>query len=129
MGYFLSMHEGPQSIAIATVPQPHHAMKSGMLMSNEPDLYRLSKWGVHIESLVINRPVENPGETESGKFLYFGIVTLCPIDMHFIDTKLMIDSEIEWLNQYRAKMHRRLEPLIEGMARVWLIERIEPLTR
>ncbi|WP_300482526.1 M24B family metallopeptidase, partial [uncultured Neisseria sp.] len=40
VGYFLNVHEGPQSIAVAAVPQPHHAMKSGMLTSNEPGLYR-----------------------------------------------------------------------------------------
>ena len=77
VGYFLNVHEGPQSIAVAAVPQPHHAMKSGMLTSNEPGLYRPGKWGIRIESLVINRPVENPEETEFGKFLYFETVTLC----------------------------------------------------
>ena len=111
VGYFLNVHEGPQSIAVAAVPQPHHAMKSGMLTSNEPGLYRPGKWGIRIESLVINRPVENPEETEFGKFLYFETVTLCPIDTRLIDTKLMTGSEIEWLNQYHAEVRRRLEPL------------------
>ena len=78
VGYFLNVHEGPQSIAVAAVPQPHHAMKSGMLTSNEPGLYRPGKWGIRIESLVINRPVENPEETEFGKFLYFETVTHLP---------------------------------------------------
>ena len=92
VGYFLNVHEGPQSIAVAAVPQPHHAMKSGMLTSNEPGLYRPGKWGIRIESLVINRPVENPEETEFGKFLHFETVTLCPIDTRLIDTKLMTGS-------------------------------------
>lgn len=65
VGYFLNVHEGPQSIAVAAVPQPHHAMKSGMLTSNEPGLYRPGKWGIRIESLVINRPVENPEKPSS----------------------------------------------------------------
>ena len=128
VGYFLNVHEGPQSIAVAAVPQPHHAMKSGMLTSNEPGLYRPGKWGIRIESLVINRPVENPEETEFGKFLYFETVTLCPIDTRLIDTKLT-GSEIEWLNQYHAEVRRRLEPLTEGAAKAWLIERTEPLAR
>ena len=129
VGYFLNVHEGPQSIAVAAVPQPHHAMKSGMLTPNEPGLYRPGKWGIRIESLVINRPVENPEETEFGKFLYFETVTLCPIDTRLIDTKLMTGSEIEWLNQYHAEVRRRLEPLTEGAAKAWLIERTEPLAR
>ena len=129
VGYFLNVHEGPQSIAVAAVPQPHHAMKSGMLTSNEPGLYRPGKWGIRIESLVINRPVENPEETEFGKFLYFETVTLCPIDTRLIDTKLMTGSEIEWLNQYHAEVRRRLESLTEGAAKAWLIERTEPLAR
>ena len=104
-------------------------MKSGMLTSNEPGLYRPGKWGIRIESLVINRPVENPEETEFGKFLYFETVTLCPIDTRLIDTKLMTGSEIEWLNQYHAEVRRRLEPLTEGAAKAWLIERTKPLAR
>lgn len=41
----------------------------------------------------------------------------------------MTGSEIEWLNQYHAEVRRRLEPLTEGVAKAWLIERTEPLAR
>ncbi len=39
VGYFLNVHEGPQSISKA-LPEPHTAMEPGMITSVEPGLYR-----------------------------------------------------------------------------------------
>ena len=129
VGYFLNVHEGPQSIAVAATPAPHHAMKPGMITSNEPGLYRPGKWGIRIENLVANRRVEKPAETEFGSFLYFETVTLCPIDTRLVDVSLLDEGEIRWLDGYHAEVRRRLEPLTEGAAKAWLMERTEPLVR
>ena len=129
VGYFLNVHEGPQVIACAAVPGPQHAMKKGMVTSIEPGLYRPGKWGIRIENLAANQAVANPQETEFGSFLYFETLTLCPIDTRLMDTALMTDGEIDWVNRYHAEVRRRLEPLTEGAAKAWLIKRTEPLAR
>ena len=123
VGYFLNVHEGPQSISKA-VPEPHMAMEPGMITSIEPGLYRAGRWGIRIENLVLNVAV--PGE-ESGEFLAFETLTLCPIDTRCIDRSLMRPDEIDWLNAYHATVHRRLAPLVSGDALAWLDTRTAPL--
>lgn len=129
VGYFLNVHEGPQRIAFAAPATPETAMKKGMVTSIEPGLYRPGKWGIRIENLATNQAVADPQETEFGSFLCFETLTLCPIDTRLMDTALMTDGEIEWIDRYHAEVRRRLEPLTEGAAKAWLIKRTEPLAR
>ena len=125
VGYFMNVHEGPQVISYLAPVNPHHAMKAGMITSNEPGLYRPGKWGVRIENLVANQPVASPQETEFGKFLHFETLTLCPIDTRPIDLSLMTAEEIRWLNAYHADVREKLLPLVDGAARDWLLLRTE----
>ncbi len=134
VGYFLNVHEGPQSISKA-MPDPNMAMQPGMITSIEPALYRPRQWGIRIENLVLNVPVvpqvpDAPvGTPEHGEYLAFETLTLCPIDTRCIDLSLMRDDELAWLNAYHAEVHRRLMPLLEGDALAWMMERTRPLTR
>jgi Xaa-Pro aminopeptidase len=117
VGYFLNVHEGPQSISPSTPPDPHTAMEPGMITSVEPGIYRPGRWGIRIENLVLNRTFETG---EFGEFLEFETLTLCPIDTRCIDLSLMRPDETEWLNAYHASVRARLEPHVSGAARDWL---------
>jgi Xaa-Pro aminopeptidase len=123
VGYFLNVHEGPQSISRA-LPDPHMAMQPGMITSNEPGLYRPGQWGVRIENLLLNVPDQT---TEFGEFLAFETLTLCPIDTRCIDRSLLRDDEVAWLNGYHAEVLRRLRPHVSGDARAWLEARAAAL--
>jgi Xaa-Pro aminopeptidase len=123
VGYFLNVHEGPQSISKA-VPNPDMAMQPGMITSVEPGLYRPGRWGVRIENLVLNVPA---GETEFGEFLAFETLTLCPIDTRCIERSLLRADEIDWLNAYHATVRERLAPRVSGDARAWLETRTQPI--
>ena len=127
VGYFLNVHEGPQSIS-KTIPDAHMAMEPGMITSIEPGLYRPGRWGIRIENLVLNVPATSTapnGITEFGEFLEFETLTLCPIDTRCIERSLLTQDEIDWLNTYHATVHERLAPLVEGAALAWLIERTQ----
>jgi Xaa-Pro aminopeptidase len=124
VGYFLNVHEGPQSISPSALPEPSTAMEPGMITSNEPGIYRSDRWGVRIENLVLNVVAET---TEFGEFLAFETLTLCPIDTRCIDISLMRADEIDWLNDYHAQVAGRLAPLLTGDALAWLKVRTEPL--
>ncbi|MDN3921985.1 aminopeptidase P family protein [Roseateles violae] len=126
VGYFMNVHEGPQSISKA-VPEATMAMEPGMITSNEPGLYRPGQWGVRIENLVLNVPLDTPEKGQFGEMLAFETLTLCPIDTRCIDTRLLRADELAWLNDYHATVRARLAPLVEGAALAWLIERTEPL--
>jgi len=123
VGYFLNVHEGPQTIGKAVVA-PHMAMRAGMITSNEPGIYRPGRWGVRIENLLLTVPAP---ASEFGEFLQFETLTLCPIDTRLIEPSLMRADEIAWLNAYHATVRERLAPRLGGDALAWLIARTEPL--
>jgi Xaa-Pro aminopeptidase len=125
VGYFLNVHEGPQSIS-RSLPEPQTAMEPGMITSIEPGLYRQGQWGIRIENLVLNVP-STVATAEFGEFLEFETLTLCPIDTRCIDRSLLASDEIAWLNAYHAEVRRRLAPRVSGAALAWLTERTEPI--
>jgi Xaa-Pro aminopeptidase len=124
VGYFLNVHEGPQSISRA-LPDPVMAMQPGMITSIEPGLYRPGRWGLRIENLVHNVSLGQPDEF--GEYLAFETLTLCPIDTRCIEPTLLREDERSWLNDYHAEVHRRLSPLVEGDTRAWLEARTRPI--
>ncbi|HJV05758.1 MAG TPA: aminopeptidase P family protein [Chromobacteriaceae bacterium] len=118
VGYFLNVHEGPQSIS-RSQPNPDMAMLPGMITSVEPGLYRPGRWGIRIENLVLN--VED-GRNDFGDFLRFETLTLCPIDTRCLALELLHADEIDWLNAYHAEVRQRLLPHVQGAAHDWLLE-------
>jgi Xaa-Pro aminopeptidase len=124
VGYFLNVHEGPQTISPAVPPDPHTAMEPGMITSIEPGIYRPGRWGIRIENLVLNEVAET---TEFGEYLAFETLTLCPIDTRPIDKSLLRADEIAWLNDYHATVRARLTPHVEGAAFEWLMLRTEAI--
>jgi len=124
VGYFMNVHEGPQSISWRATANPHALMAAGMITSNEPGLYRPGRWGIRIENLVLARP---HATTEFGEFLSFETLTLCPIDTRCVDVGMLSADEVSWLDGYHAQVRERLAPLVEGAAREWLERRTRPL--
>jgi Xaa-Pro aminopeptidase len=124
VGYFLNVHEGPQTISKAVV-EPQMAMEPGMITSIEPGVYRPGRWGVRIENLVLNVPAAV--QDEFGEFLEFETLTLCPIDTRCLDHSLLRADETAWLNAYHATVRERLAPRVEGAALAWLLERTQPV--
>ena len=117
VGFFLNVHEGPQSISATSMPEPHTAMEPGMITSIEPGIYRPGRWGIRIENLVYSR---SAGSAEFGEFLQFETLTLCPIDTRVLDLALMRADEVAWLNDYHAVVRARLAPHVAGAAAAWL---------
>ncbi|UJF21578.1 aminopeptidase P family protein [Shewanella sp. OMA3-2] len=116
VGHFLSVHEGPQRIGknvngVALLP--------GMVLSNEPGYYRASGFGIRIENLVVVQHCEALKGSEREMY-EFDAITLIPMDARLIDKTLLSTSEINWFNQYHAKVRKTLTPLMQGDDLVWL---------
>ncbi len=126
VGYFLNVHEGPQSISKA-IADVHMAMEPGMITSIEPGLYRPGQWGIRIENLALSVPAPSLAASEFGEFLEFETLTLCPIDTRCIERSLLRQDEVDWLNAYHATVRERLSPMVEGSALAWLLERTRAL--
>ncbi|MEI8086922.1 MAG: aminopeptidase P family protein [Paludibacter sp.] len=120
VGHFLCVHEGPQSIRMDENPT---ILQPGMMISNEPGMYRTNEYGIRIENLVHVIPAQ---KTEFGQFLQFETLTLFPIDKKLIDWDIMTALEIEWLNNYHQKVNKSISSLLDDAECDWLNEKCAP---
>jgi Xaa-Pro aminopeptidase len=121
VGYCLNVHEGPQNIGPGenkTIIEP------GMLISNEPAVYKEGEYGIRTENLVICYEDE---ETDFGQFLKFDTLSLCYIDMRLIEKSLLEPKEIVWLNNYHSEVFDKLSPHLSNDEKLWLKEKTEPI--
>ena len=117
IGHCLNVHEGPQSIRMEENPV---ILEPGMVMSDEPALYRPGEYGIRTENMVL---IREDSETEFGKFLGFETLTLC-----YIDTKLVIPSmlsvrEHAWLNKYHQMVYDLISPHLDEEEKALLKEK------
>lgn len=117
VGFCLNVHEGPQSISPGANPDSKTVIRSGMLISDEPAIYRVGEYGIRIENLILCYEDE---ETEFGKFLRFDTVSLCYIDKNLIDKSLLDQKEIDWLNNYHSEVCEKLSPHLTEDEKEWL---------
>lgn len=119
VGFFLNVHEPPQSISI-NMSRGAAAFEEGMLTSNEPGFYKSGEYGIRTENLVL---VVNDATNDYGDFLRFETLTLFPIDKKLIDLQLLTNIEIDWLNQYHQQVEDQLIPLLNKEEQKWLEEK------
>ena len=117
IGHCLNVHEGPQSIRMEENPV---ILEPGMVMSDEPAMYRPGEYGIRTENMIL---IREDSETEFGKFLGFETLTLC-----YIDTKLVIPSMISvrehaWLNKYHQMVYDLVSPHLTEEEKAWLKEK------
>ncbi|MGB6769817.1 MAG: aminopeptidase P family protein [Methyloceanibacter sp.] len=115
VGSYLSVHEPPQRISRHGTVE----LQPGMILSNEPGLYREGEYGIRLENLVLVTP---PAAIKGGTREMFGFetLTLVPFDRRLIDPSLLTRDELAWLNAYHAEVRRKIEKLLRGSSRSWL---------
>ncbi|RPG96247.1 MAG: aminopeptidase P family protein [Candidatus Pelagibacter sp. TMED165] len=97
VGYFLNVHEGPQSLSKNNKVN----FKEGMILSNEPGYYENGKFGIRIENLIHVKKDKRGCSFEN--------LTMAPIDKTLINKKLLKKKEINWLNNYHDKVYNNLK--------------------
>ncbi len=99
VGYMLSVHEGPHAIRWMQKPVGREAiLRPGMLVSDEPGIYKEGKYGIRIENILL---VREKCETPDGRFLCFECLTYVPLDENLLLREEMSDREIMWLDHYQ----------------------------
>ena len=108
VGFFLNVHEGPQSISkINTVK-----IKEGMILSNEPGYYKTEKYGIRIENLVYVRKLD--------KKLFFENLTMVPIEKDLINLNLLNHAEKNYLFKYHFEVYSKISNYLNLNEKKWL---------
>lgn len=123
VGFFINCHEGPQNIRLNANPTP---LEQGMITSNEPGIYLADRYGIRLENLIETVPAMT---TEFGQFLKFRTATLFPFDTTLVQTEILSDDELDWLNDYHSQVRARLLPLLDENEQDWITRKTQPLTR
>ena len=121
VGFFLGVHEGPQDVRQNFNST---ALEPGMIISDEPGLYREGMHGVRHENLILVRPV---GDNEFGSWLGFETLTLCHFDTSCLEVGLLTEDERAWLNAYNARVCELLSPRLPEEVAAWLQEKTRPV--
>ncbi len=108
VGFFLNVHEGPQSISKINKVK----IKEGMVLSNEPGFYKRNKFGIRIENLVfVKRKV---------KRLFFENLTMAPIEKDLINFDLLTDLEKNYLFNYHLNVYSKISKYLNSNEKKWL---------
>ena len=108
VGFFLNVHEGPQSISKINKVK----IKEGMILSNEPGYYKKNKFGIRIENLIYVKKAD--------KKIFFENLTLVPIEKDLINFKLLTSSEKNYLFKYHLNVYSNISKYLNLKEKKWL---------
>ncbi|KAM4665211.1 xaa-Pro aminopeptidase 2 [Discoglossus pictus] len=127
IGNFFSVHEWPVGFQSSNI-----VLTKGMFTSIEPGYYHDGSFGIRIEdiALVVEAKTENTFGGEP--YLTFEAVTLVPYDRNLINTELMTDVQIDYVDQYYTKIRNTMGPELKKQNLQeeydWLQKHTEPLS-
>ena len=108
VGFFLNVHEGPQSISKFN----NIKIKQGMILSNEPGYYKKGKFGIRIENLVYVKKIRNK--------IFFENLTLAPLEKDLINFNLLTKLEKNYLFKYHLNVYSKISNFLNIKERKWL---------
>ena len=111
VGYFLNVHEGPQSLSRNNKIN----LKDGMIVSNEPGYYKEGAFGIRIENLVYIKKNK------------FEELTVAPIEKDLINKKILNKIEIKWINDYHKKVQKSLSKFMNFQEKTDLTKACSPI--
>ena len=108
VGFFLNVHEGPQSISKYNSIK----LREGMILSNEPGYYKEGHYGIRIENLIYVKKDKNK--------LKFENLTLAPMEKDLIDFNLLDKNEKNYFFKYHLMIYTKLSEYLSSDEKKWL---------
>ena len=108
VGFFLNVHEGPQSIS----KYNSTIIDKGMILSNEPGFYKKNYFGIRIENLLYVKKINNN--------LSFENLTLAPIENDLINYSLLNKVEKNYLFKYHLSIYSEYSSVLNKKEKNWL---------
>ena len=119
IGSFLSVHEAPQRISKKSM-FPSVELLPGMILSNEPGYYKEGEYGIRIENIIV---VKEEKENQ----LKFENISWAPIDKDLIDSSMLNEKELNWINDYHLKVFEKISGFLTLEEKNWLQKVTKPL--
>ena len=122
VGFISGVHEGPQSL------RPNNAVvfKPGMTITDEPGVYETDEVGIRIENEL---ECVDLGENQYGHWLGFTPLTMVPISTEPVLVDELSRAQLDWLNDYHARVYETLSPRLNEEEKAWLQAKCAPLQR
>ena len=122
VGFISGVHEGPQSL------RPNNAVlfKPGMTITDEPGVYETDEVGIRIENEL---ECVDLGENQYGHWLGFAPLTMVPISTEPVLVDELSRVQLDWLNDYHARVYETLSPRLNEEEKAWLQAKCAPLQR
>ena len=108
VGFFLNVHEGPQSISKYNKVK----LEEGMIISNEPGFYKENEFGIRIENLVYIKKEKNN--------LKFENLTFAPIDIDLVNFSSLTKDEKNYLFKYHLEIYSKYAKHLNNKEKKWL---------
>ena len=112
VGFFMNVHEGPQSISKNNFVK----LEKGMIISNEPGYYLENKFGIRIENLVYVDSIK--------KKLFLKNLTFVPLEKDLIETSLLTKIEKDYIFNYHLETYLKISPYLKNNERKWFVKLI-----
>ena len=113
VGFFLNVHEGPQSISKFNKIK----IQEGMILSNEPGYYKENEFGIRIENLIYVKKKTNK--------VFFENLTMVPIDIDLINFKILTPDEKNYLFKYHLDVYSNISKYLNLKEKKWLASFIQ----
>ena len=107
VGFFLNVHEGPQSISKFN----NIKIKQGMILSNEPGYYKKGNFGIRIENLVYVNKKDK---------IFFENLTYVPLEKELINYNLLTKLEKNYLFKYHLNVYAKISNFLNKKEKQWL---------
>ena len=108
VGFFLNVHEGPQSISKFNSIK----IKEGMILSNEPGYYKKDEFGIRIENLLYVK--------KNKKNIFFENLTFAPIETDLINFNMLNKNEKNYLFKYHLEIYSKYSKFLNAKEKKWL---------
>ena len=122
VGFISGVHEGPQSLR----PNNPVVFKPGMTITDEPGVYETDEVGIRIENEL---ECVDLGENQYGHWLGFAPLTMVPISTEPVLVDELSRAQLDWLNDYHARVYKTLSPRLNEEEKAWLQAKCAPLQR
>lgn len=123
VGCRLNVHEGPMNISSRLLNVP---LETGMVVSDEPGVYKAGRWGIRIENLIAVQSFE---KSEFGEFYNFEVLSMVPYEKKLIDVRYLNDVEIAQIDSYHQWIKDQLIDYVFEETKPWLEEATSPLRK